>query len=44
VLTAMTLPGPIASLIWFFKGVEARNRSLEEISREVENHGDGQPQ
>jgi MFS family permease len=37
ILTAMTLPGPIAALIWYFKGVEANNRSLEEISREVSN-------
>jgi MFS family permease len=37
ILTAMTLPGPIAALIWYFKGTEARNRSLEEISREMEN-------
>jgi MFS family permease len=35
VLTAMTLPGPIAALIWCIKGVEAKNRSLEEISRET---------
>ncbi len=38
ILTAMTLPGPIAALIWCVKGVEAKNRSLEEISREVDNH------
>ena len=35
VLTAMTLPGPIAALIWYFKGVEANNRSLEEVSEET---------
>lgn len=34
VLTAMTLPGPIASLVWYFKGIEASNRSLEEVSGE----------
>jgi MFS family permease len=34
VLTAMTLPGPIAALIWYFKGVEASNRPLEEVSGE----------
>jgi MFS family permease len=34
-LTAMTLPGPIAALIWYFKGVEAKARSLEEISHEA---------
>lgn len=34
ILTAMTLPGPIAALIWFFKGIEANNRSLEEVSGE----------
>ena len=37
VLTAMTLPGPIAALVWCIKGVEAKNRSLEEISRETGN-------
>jgi MFS family permease len=35
VLTAMTLPGPIAALIWYFKGTEANNRSLEEVSEET---------
>lgn len=35
VLTAMTLPGPIAALIWYFKGVEANNRSLEEVSEQT---------
>ncbi|HUA64267.1 MAG TPA: MFS transporter [Alphaproteobacteria bacterium] len=34
VLTAMTLPGPIAALIWYFKGIEASNRPLEEVSGE----------
>lgn len=34
ILTAMTLPGPIASLIWYFKGVEANHRPLEEVSGE----------
>jgi MFS family permease len=34
ILTAMTLPGPIAALVWYFKGVEANNRSLEEVSGE----------
>ena len=37
ILTAMTLPGPIAALVWFFKGVEANNRSLEEVSGEIVN-------
>lgn len=35
ILTAMTLPGPIAALVWYFKGIEANNRSLEEVSGEV---------
>lgn len=35
ILTAMTLPGPIAALAWFFKGIEANNRSLEEVSGET---------
>jgi MFS family permease len=34
ILTVMTLPGPIAALVWFFKGIEANNRSLEEVSGE----------
>jgi len=34
-LTALSLPGPIAALIWCFKGTEGNKRSLEEISREV---------
>jgi MFS family permease len=33
-LAVMTLPGPIAALIWCFKGTEGSNRSLEEISLE----------
>lgn len=37
ILTGMTLPGPIAALIWFFKGVEARNRPLEEVSGEIQS-------
>jgi MFS family permease len=36
ILTAMTLPGPIAALIWYFKGIEANNRPLEEVSGELE--------
>jgi MFS family permease len=35
VLTAMTLPGPVAALIWYFKGIEANNRPLEEVSGET---------
>ena len=35
ILTAMTLPGPIAALVWYFKGIEANNRSLEEVSGEI---------
>ncbi len=35
-LMVMTLPGPVAALIWCFKGIEGKNRSLEEICREVE--------
>jgi MFS family permease len=35
VLMAMTLPGPIAALVWYFKGVEANHRSLEEVSEET---------
>jgi len=35
VLTAMSLPGPVAALIWCVKGVEGKNRSLEEICNEV---------
>lgn len=34
-LTAMILPGPIAALIWYFKGVEGNQLSLEEISNET---------
>jgi nitrate/nitrite transporter NarK len=34
ILTAMTLPGPIAALVWYFKGIEANNRPLEEVSGE----------
>ncbi len=37
ILTAMTLPGPIAALVWYFKGIEASNRPLEEVSGEGEN-------
>jgi hypothetical protein len=36
ILTAMTLPGPIAALVWYFKGIEANNRSLEEVSGETQ--------
>lgn len=35
-LTVMTLPGPLAALIWCFRGIEGKNRSLEEICQEVE--------
>jgi MFS family permease len=35
VLTGMMLPGPVAALIWCFKGVEGNNLSLEEISDEI---------
>jgi len=34
-LTVMILPGPIAALIWYFKGVEGNQLSLEEISNET---------
>ncbi|HEV2328539.1 MAG TPA: MFS transporter [Verrucomicrobiae bacterium] len=34
ILTAMTLPGPIAALVWYFKGIEANNRPLDEVSGE----------
>lgn len=37
ILTAMTLPGPIAALVWYFKGIEAKNRSLEEVSGESQS-------
>lgn len=40
-LTVMTLPGPLAALIWCLKGIEGKNRSLEEICREVENRANG---
>ncbi|MGH7950506.1 MAG: MFS transporter [Limisphaerales bacterium] len=40
ILTAMILPGPIASLIWCFKGTEAKHRSLEEISHETGQRAD----
>ena len=33
-LALLSLPGPVAALIWCFKGTESRNRSLEEVSRE----------
>jgi MFS family permease len=36
VLTILSLPGPVAALIWCFKGTEGSKRSLEEISREVQ--------
>ena len=35
-LTVMTLPGPLAALLWCFKGMEGKNRSLEEICHEIE--------
>jgi nitrate/nitrite transporter NarK len=35
VLTILSLPGSIAALIWCFKGTEASNRSLEEVSGEI---------
>jgi len=35
VLTLLSLPGPVAALIWCFKGTEGNKRSLEEISREA---------
>jgi len=34
VLTILSLPGPLAALIWCLKGTEGSKRSLEEISRE----------
>jgi MFS family permease len=37
VLTAMTLPGPVAALIWCFKGMEGKNRSLEDICHEIDS-------
>lgn len=40
-LAAMSLPGPLAALIWCLKGTEAKNRSLEEISREAAAPGGG---
>ncbi|HEY1791238.1 MAG TPA: MFS transporter [Verrucomicrobiae bacterium] len=40
ILTAMTLPGPIAALVWYFKGIEANNRSLEEVSGETQRFPD----
>lgn len=33
-LTVLSLPGPISALIWYLRGTEARNRSLEELSGE----------
>jgi MFS family permease len=36
ILTAMTLPGPIAALVWYLKGIEANNRPLEEVSGEFQ--------
>ena len=35
VLIAMILPGPVAALIWYVKGVEGNQLSLEEISNEI---------
>jgi MFS family permease len=35
-LAVMSLPGPIAALIWCFKGMEAKNRSLEEVAHETD--------
>jgi len=32
-LTLLSIPGPVASLIWCLKGTEGSNCSLEEISR-----------
>jgi nitrate/nitrite transporter NarK len=34
-LSAMTLPGPVAACIWYFKGIEGKTHSLEETSNEV---------
>jgi MFS family permease len=34
-LTAMTLPGPVAALVWYFKGIEGKTHSLEEVSNEA---------
>jgi MFS family permease len=34
-LTLLSLPGPLASLIWCFKGTEGSKFSLEELSRET---------
>ncbi len=36
-LTILSLPGPLASLIWCFKDAEGSNRSLEDISRQAVN-------
>jgi MFS family permease len=40
-LTAMTLPGPIAAVIWCIKGTEAKHCSLEEVAREENTDGNG---
>jgi putative MFS transporter len=34
-LAVLSLPGPVAALIWCFKGTEASNRALEEVSGEA---------
>lgn len=34
-LTLLSLPGPVASLIWCLKGTEGSNCSLEELSRKL---------
>jgi MFS family permease len=40
-LAIMSLPGPLAALIWCFKGMEGKNRSLEEISHETDGLANG---
>ena len=40
-LTAMTLPGPIAAVIWCVKGTEAKHCSLEEVARDGNADGNG---
>ena len=35
----LSLPGPLAALIWCFRGTEASNRSLEEVAREAVDVG-----
>ena len=42
-LTILSLPGPVASLIWCFKGTEGSKCSLEDISRETVTPGPGRP-